>query len=121
MTHSRGFSLLELSIGLIAGGIVAGAAMIRAAELRALITEQEQYKTAVNTFRDKYLGLPGDLKAMVLMKMQYQQVRLMNASNFGITYHLPNSSMEHSPVPQVLVVQAMPSLEKMSLNQNYLA
>lgn len=63
----RGFSLLELSIvlviiGLIAGGIVAGASMIRAAELRAVITEQQQYLTAVHTFRDKYLGLPGDLK-----------------------------------------------------------
>jgi len=63
----NGFSLLELSIvlviiGLIAGGIVAGSSMIRAAELRAVITEQQQYKTAVHTFRDKYLGLPGDLK-----------------------------------------------------------
>ncbi len=65
--NRHGFSLLELSIvlviiGLIAGGIVAGSSMIRAAELRAVITEQEQFKTAVYTFRDKYLGLPGDLK-----------------------------------------------------------
>ncbi len=66
----KGFSLLELSIvlviiGLIAGGIVAGSSMIRAAELRSIITEQEQYKTAIYTFRDKYLGLPGDLKNAV--------------------------------------------------------
>lgn len=65
--QNRGFSLLELSIvlviiGLIAGGIVAGASMIRAAELRAVITEAEHYKIAIHTFRDKYLGLPGDLK-----------------------------------------------------------
>ena len=64
--HS-GFSLLELSIvlviiGLIAGGIVTGSSMIRAAELRAITTEFNQYQTAVHTFRDKYLGLPGDLK-----------------------------------------------------------
>ncbi len=64
---NSGFSLLELSIvlviiGLIAGGIVAGSSMIRAAELRAVATEFTQYQTAVNTFRDKYLGLPGDLK-----------------------------------------------------------
>jgi prepilin-type N-terminal cleavage/methylation domain-containing protein len=63
----KGFSLLELSIvlviiGLIAGGIVAGASMIRAAELRSVITEFQQYQTAVHTFKDKYLGLPGDLK-----------------------------------------------------------
>ncbi len=36
--------------------------MIRAAELRAVIMEQNQYKIAVMTFRDKYLGLPDDLK-----------------------------------------------------------
>lgn len=64
---NKAFSLLELSIvlviiGLIAGGIVAGASMIRAAELRALMTEKEQHLIAVNTFREKYLGLPGDLK-----------------------------------------------------------
>ena len=63
----HGFSLLELSIvlviiGLIAGGIVAGASMIRAAELRAVITEKQQYQTAINSFRDKYLGVPGDRK-----------------------------------------------------------
>jgi len=67
MQHNKAFSLLELSIvlviiGLIAGGIVAGASMIRAAELRSVITEFNQYQTAVNTFRDKYLGLPGDLR-----------------------------------------------------------
>ncbi len=67
MKHHSAFSLLELSIvlviiGLIAGGIVAGASMIRAAELRAVITEHSQFNTAVNTFRDKYLGLPGDLR-----------------------------------------------------------
>ncbi len=62
-----GFSLLELSIvlviiGLIAGGIVAGSAMIRAAELRSVLTDIERFKTAHNTFRDKYLGIAGDLK-----------------------------------------------------------
>jgi len=64
---NKGFSLLELSIvlviiGLIAGGIVAGSAMIRAAELRAVLTEYQQYQTATHTFRDKYLGLPGDIR-----------------------------------------------------------
>jgi len=68
---SAGFSLLELSIvlviiGLIAGGIVAGSSMIRAAELRAVLTELTQYQTATNTFRDKYLGLPGDLRNATL-------------------------------------------------------
>lgn len=63
----NGFSLLELSIvlviiGLIAGGIVAGSSMIRAAELRAVITEYNQFKTATYTFRDKYLALPGDIR-----------------------------------------------------------
>jgi len=62
----RGFSLLELSIvlaiiGLIAGGVVAGSSMIRAAELRSVITSLESYKTAIYSFKTKYSALPGDM------------------------------------------------------------
>ncbi|PZP84715.1 MAG: hypothetical protein DI582_07990 [Azospirillum brasilense] len=63
----NGFSLVELSIvlvilGLLTGGILGGQALIRAAELRAVSTEQGRYLTAVQTFRDKYFGLPGDFR-----------------------------------------------------------
>ncbi|WP_446325543.1 type II secretion system protein [Blastomonas sp. CACIA14H2] len=61
-----GFSLVELSIvlvilGLLTGGILAGQSLIRAAELRAVSTEYSRYTTAVQTFRDKYFMLPGDM------------------------------------------------------------
>ncbi len=64
---NKGFSLLELSIvlviiGLIAGGIVAGSSMIRAAELRKVTVQLSQIKVAIHTFRDKYFALPGDMK-----------------------------------------------------------
>jgi prepilin-type N-terminal cleavage/methylation domain-containing protein len=65
--HTRsGFTLIELSIvlviiGLIAGGVLVGRDLIEAARIRQQITEIEQFKTAVNTFRIKYNGLPGDL------------------------------------------------------------
>lgn len=62
----RGFSLVELSIvlvilGLLTGGVLGGQSLIRAAELRSLSSEMSRYSTAVNTFRDKYIGLPGDI------------------------------------------------------------
>jgi prepilin-type N-terminal cleavage/methylation domain-containing protein len=62
----RGFSLVELSIvlvilGLLTGGILGGQALIRAAELRAVSTEFNRYVTAVQTFRDKYFAIPGDM------------------------------------------------------------
>lgn len=68
-----GFTLIELSIvlviiGLIVGGILVGQDLIKAAEIRATVSQMEKYSTAVNTFRGKYNGIPGDL---------------LNASNFG--------------------------------------
>jgi len=71
----RGFTLIELSIvlviiGLIVGGVLVGQDLIRAAEIRATISQVEKYNTEVNTFRTKYNGIPGDLPAQT-------------ASNFG--------------------------------------
>ena len=68
-----GFTLIELSIvlviiGLIVGGILVGQDLIKAAEIRATVSQMEKYATAVNTFRSKYNGMPGDL---------------LNATNFG--------------------------------------
>jgi prepilin-type N-terminal cleavage/methylation domain-containing protein len=68
-----GFTLIELSIvlviiGLIVGGILVGQDLIKAAEIRATVSQLEKYSTAVNVFRSKYNGIPGDV---------------LNAGNFG--------------------------------------
>lgn len=64
-TNRHGFTLIELSIvlvviGLIIGGILVGRDMIRAAELRSVITDVEAFKTAINTFKLKFNCIPGD-------------------------------------------------------------
>lgn len=61
----KGFSLVELSIvlvilGLLAGGILMGQSLLRAAELRSVATDLEKYKNATIAFRQKYDALPGD-------------------------------------------------------------
>src|ERR1700735_3876394 len=66
ISRQNGFTLIELSIvlviiGLIVGGVLVGQDLIRAAEIRATISQIEKYNTAVNTFRGKYNGIPGDL------------------------------------------------------------
>jgi prepilin-type N-terminal cleavage/methylation domain-containing protein len=63
----KGFSLVELSIvlvilGLLTGGILSGQSLIRAAELRSVVTEYQRYVTAVQSFRNQYMALPGDMK-----------------------------------------------------------
>lgn len=62
----KGFTLIELSIvlviiGLIVGGVLVGQDLIRASEIRATVAQVEKYNSAVNTFRTKYNGIPGDL------------------------------------------------------------
>jgi prepilin-type N-terminal cleavage/methylation domain-containing protein len=66
ITNNKGFTLVELSIvlvviGLLVSGILVGQDMIRAAELRSITTEKDQIQSAVMLFKNKYLGLPGDL------------------------------------------------------------
>jgi prepilin-type N-terminal cleavage/methylation domain-containing protein len=62
----QGFTLVELAIvlviiGLIIGGVLVGQDMIKSAEIRSTIKQWEQYNSAVNTFRDKYRYIPGDI------------------------------------------------------------
>jgi len=63
--HSKGFTLIEISIGLVIiglliGGIVMGKSMIEAAELRGLLSQLDKIDTAINSFKTKYNCLPGD-------------------------------------------------------------
>jgi len=64
--NTSGFTLIELSIvlviiGLIVGAIIIGQDIISAARVRGTVAQAEKYNSAVNTFRTKYQGIPGDL------------------------------------------------------------
>jgi prepilin-type N-terminal cleavage/methylation domain-containing protein len=64
--QEQGFTLVELAIvlviiGLIIGGIVAGAALIHSAELQSVIRDINNFSRAVNTFQLTYNALPGDM------------------------------------------------------------
>lgn len=60
------FTLVELSIvlviiALLASVVFIGRELVQQASLRRVITEYNQYTVAVNSFRQKYNALPGDI------------------------------------------------------------
>ena len=65
--HPRaGFTLVELSIVLVIvsvviAGVFIGKNLLRNAELRKVVTEYEQFKSAVKSFQEKYHYIPGDM------------------------------------------------------------
>ncbi len=64
--NSNGFTLIELSIilviiGLLVGGVLIGKDLMRAAELRALLSQKDKYVSAMNIFKQKYNAIPGDM------------------------------------------------------------
>jgi prepilin-type N-terminal cleavage/methylation domain-containing protein len=63
--RQKGFTLIEMSIvlviiGLIIGGILKGQEIIDASRQKNFITQIDSIRAAVNTFSDKYQGVPGD-------------------------------------------------------------
>lgn len=66
-TRQQGFTLIEISVvivilGLLTGGILVGRDLIKSAELRATIAQVDKYNTAVQTFKLKFNGMPGDMR-----------------------------------------------------------
>jgi len=62
----RAFSLVEMSIvlviiALIVGGIMEGRSLLRASEVRTVITDANAYKGAITQFKTQYRYLPGDM------------------------------------------------------------
>ena len=61
-----GFTLVEMSIvlviiGLIVGGVLVGQDLVKGAQVRATVSQIQQYDAALNTFRGKYDQFPGDM------------------------------------------------------------
>lgn len=54
-------SIVLVILGLLTGGILGGQSLIHAAELRKVSVEYQEWQTAINTFKDKYFQLPGDM------------------------------------------------------------
>lgn len=66
--ESHGFTLIEMAVVLAAiavviGGVVIAREMIRAAELRQVMSDTSALRTAIFAFREKYAAWPGDFQS----------------------------------------------------------
>jgi len=64
--HERGFTLVELAIvmiiiGLLIGGVLKGQQLIQNAKVTSTIAQIKAYQAALNSFKDTYANLPGDM------------------------------------------------------------
>lgn len=64
--RTQGFTLAELAIvmaiiGLLVGGVFSGKALLRNSEMRTILTDYNQLKTAAAAFKTQYKFLPGDM------------------------------------------------------------
>ncbi len=65
--HNNGFTLIEVAIvlvvsAIIVAGVLGGKSLIRAAELRAIVNEYENYSVVISNFKHKYRAIPGDMR-----------------------------------------------------------
>jgi prepilin-type N-terminal cleavage/methylation domain-containing protein len=84
----KGFTLIELSIvmviiGLIVAGVVAGQSLVRQAQLRTVISEQEQIRVSLNSFNLEYNALPGDMSNA----SSYWSAAALGCSAAGVSTH----------------------------------
>jgi len=64
--RKNGFSLIELSIvivaiSLIIAGIISGQSLLRSTRILAVSSNITEYLSSIDSFKEKYMGLPGDL------------------------------------------------------------
>lgn len=62
--NNKGFSLIELSIvlvimGLLVAGVTGGASLIKSAQLRTVVTETTNFRSAFNTYYAQFGKVPG--------------------------------------------------------------
>ncbi len=65
--QQKGFTLIEMAVilvilGIVAGGIIAGRSIVKASELKSVISNINDIKTSIKSFRLKYNALPGDFR-----------------------------------------------------------